>query len=149
MSVCLVLQLDLSDNGLCGLYYDDDGELCGTYTSDGIMALSKALEVTGSLTTLNISANSIGNKGATAIAEALKVTGSLTEVNLLKNGIGMEAANQLAAVLPQHKTLKTLCGLKPNQTEASFSGQGLKPADAVLIAADLRVHGSLTEVLDF
>ena len=45
MSVCLVLQLDLSGNRLCGLYYND-GELCGTYTSDGIMALSKALEVT-------------------------------------------------------------------------------------------------------
>ena len=48
--MCLVLQLDLSGNRLCGLDYDDYGELCGTYTSDGIMALSKALEVTGSLT---------------------------------------------------------------------------------------------------
>ena len=85
-------------------------------------------------------------EGITAIAEALKVTGSLTEVNLLKNDIGMEAANQLAAVLPQHKTLKTLCGFKPNQTEASFDNQGLKPADALLIAADLRVHGSLTSL---
>ena len=65
---------------------------------------------------------------------------------MLKNDIGMEAANQLAAVLPQHKTLKTLCGFKPNQTEASFYDQGLKPADALLIAADLRVHGSLTDL---
>ena len=83
------------------------------------------------------------------MAELVSVMGSLTEVNLLKNDIGMEAANQLAAVLPQHKTLKTLCGFKPNQTEASFYNQGLKPADALLIAADLRVHGSLTQVLAF
>ena len=80
MSVCLVLQLDLSGNGLCGLYYNDDYELCGTHTADGIMALSKALEVTGSLTTLNISDNEIGPEGAKEIAKSLSVTGSLTKV---------------------------------------------------------------------
>ena len=80
MSVCLVLQLDLSGNRLCGLYYDDEAELCGTYTSDGIMALSKALEVTGSLTSLNLAENRIGPEGAKEIAKLLSVTGSLTKV---------------------------------------------------------------------
>ena len=67
MSVCLVLQLDLSDNRLCGLYYDDDNELCGTYTSDGIMALSKALEVTGSLTKLDLRANELDESAKAAL----------------------------------------------------------------------------------
>ena len=66
MSVCLVLQLDLSGNRLCGLYYND-GELCGTYTSDGIMALSKALEVTGSLTKLDLRANELDESAKAAL----------------------------------------------------------------------------------
>ena len=67
MSVCLVLQLDLSYNSLCGLYYNYDGELCGTYTADGIMALSKALEVTGSLTKLDLRANELDESAKAAL----------------------------------------------------------------------------------
>ena len=72
MSVCLVLQLDLSGNRLCGLYYDDDDELCGTYTSDGIMALSKALEVTGSLTSLELAYNGLNESAKAALRAAAR-----------------------------------------------------------------------------
>jgi hypothetical protein len=44
------------------------------------------------------------------------------------------------------KTLKTLCGLKPDQTTASFSLEGLQPTDGMLIAADLRVNAVLTSL---
>ena len=46
----LGLQLNLADNQLCGLYYDHNFNLGGSYTADGIMALSEALKVTPSLT---------------------------------------------------------------------------------------------------
>ena len=90
--------------------------------------------------------NKIGDEGATAIAKSLEVNASLTNINLLKNDIGTEVATQLTVVLQQHKTLKTLCGIKPDQAEANFKGQGLKGADGILIAADLLVNASLTSL---
>ena len=45
--LCVLLQLDLSDNALCGVKYGD-----GTYTAEGINALADALSVNASLTKL-------------------------------------------------------------------------------------------------
>ena len=42
--------------------------------------------------------------------------------------------------------LITLCGLKPGQTYVDFSEQSLGPADAKLLAPEIAVHGSMTEV---
>ena len=39
----------LDANALCGLYYDDDLELCGTYTTEGIVAISEMLKVNTTL----------------------------------------------------------------------------------------------------
>ena len=72
MSVCLVLQLDLSRNRLCGLYYDSDYESHGTYTADGIMALAKALKVTGSLTKLDLRANELDESAKAALRAAAR-----------------------------------------------------------------------------
>ena len=44
----VLLQLDLSDNELCGVKYG-----AGTYTAEGINALADALRVNGSLTNLS------------------------------------------------------------------------------------------------
>ena len=38
----------MNDNQLCGLY-EDDSELCGTYTAEGIIAISEALKVNRTL----------------------------------------------------------------------------------------------------
>jgi hypothetical protein len=46
--VC-VLQLNLSDNILCGVNWRDG---TGTYTAEGITAIAEALEVTASLTSV-------------------------------------------------------------------------------------------------
>ena len=48
----LGLQLNLADNKLCGLYRDHNFDLQGSYTADGMMALSEALKVTPSLTSV-------------------------------------------------------------------------------------------------
>ena len=40
----------------------------------------------------------------------------------------------------------SLCGITPDQTEADFSGKFLRPIDAILIASDLSVRGSVTKI---
>ena len=46
----------------------------------------------------------------------------------------------------ENPTLTTLCGLKPDQSEADFRGWGLTPQDAKLLAPEILVHASLTSV---
>ena len=109
------------------------------------------------LTDLNLADNQLcgvdadGNgaydaSGITALAETLKVNAVMTNINLLKNSMGTAAAAQLSEVLQQHKTLKTLCGITADQTEADFEGHGLQPVDGVLLAADLKVNAVLTNL---
>ena len=42
--------------------------------------------------------------------------------------------------------LTTLCGLKPDQSEANFRGLGLTPQDAKLLAPEILVHASMTRL---
>ena len=83
-------------------------------------------------------------EGIIALADAIKVNGSLTECNVRGNQLDSNSATMLAAVATKKRVM--LFGLKHGQTEANFSHQGLKPADAILIANDLRVSSSLTSV---
>ena len=66
----------------------------------------------------------------------------LTSVNLLRNDIGDGAAAIIAAA-EQNGKIKTLCGIKPDQTEAKVVKQRLKPADAQLLAFDLKFSSPL------
>merc|ERR1712046_464390 len=77
-------------------------------------ALGKALETNGALKVLNLRHNKIGDAGAQALAAS--VFGAMNSINLLRNSFSMEAANGLVTVLKNHKSLKSLCGLAPNQT---------------------------------
>ena len=77
-------------------------------------------------------------------AAMTKFMSSLTVSNLLKNNLDKESANMLVSVA-QEKQI-SLCGISPEQTDASFSGWGLKPIDAILIAHDLGVRASLTSL---
>ena len=88
---------------------------------------------------------SIGVHGAIVLADLLKVSSPLTSVNLLRNDIGDGAAAVIAAA-EQNGKIKTLCGIKPDQTEANFSQWGLKPADAQLLAFDLKFSSPLVSV---
>ena len=69
----------------------------------------------------------------------------LTSVNLLGNDIG-EAAADIVRAAEQHGKIQTLCGIKPDQEKANFQGWGLKAADAVLLAYDIKVNAPLTDL---
>jgi hypothetical protein len=57
---------------------------------------------------------------------------------LLKNNIDIEQVNALGAILAEHPTLQSLCGLDSTATEADFSNRNLTAPDAALIGHDLR-----------
>ena len=105
---------------------------------------------------INLAGNDIGGyydedgelistpEGPKAIADAIRVSGSLTECNVRGNELDVESANVLANVATEKRVM--LFGIKHDQTEADFRDKGLKPSDAVLIANDISVSGSLTSV---
>ena len=93
--------------------------------------------------------------GIQALAGALKVNRALTSVNLLNNDLG-EGAAAVAAAAEQQGNIKTLCGIKPDQTAVDFSrkadvhgdlvGPTLNAADAVLLGFDLKFNRALTSL---
>ena len=117
-------QIDLSSNRLCGVWEQYD-EWSGMFVSKG----------------------TYNGEGIKAIADALRVNGSLTCCNVVNNQMDEAAARLLVAAVKDKRI--SLCGIKPDQTEADFSDQRLKPADAILLASDLSQAGvtaSLTTV---
>ena len=68
----MCLQLNLASNQLCGLYYDNHGDLQGTYTAHGITALSEALKVTASVTKLNLCDNNLGTEDEAVLHKAVE-----------------------------------------------------------------------------
>ena len=73
----------------------------------------------------------------------------LTSVNLLGTGIGEAAAADIVRAAEQHGKIQTLCGIKPDQEKADLSNRRLsnqnrlQPADAVLLAYDIKVNAPL------
>ena len=65
---------------------------------------------------------------------------------MLRNDIGEEGANAIVEVAKAKPQLTTLCGVKPEETERSFRGQGLKVGDAILLAFDLTTNSALVEL---
>ena len=108
------MQLDLSSNQLCGI--NAYGQ--GIYTAKGITAIAEALKVTGSLTSLELQWNEIGDKGAAAIAKGLSNNGSLTELNIAVNHLGPEGAKAIAKGLSNNGSLTKL-DLLYNQLDES------------------------------
>ena len=62
---------------------------------------------------------------------------------MLRNDIGKEGANAILNVAKDKPQLTTLCGIKPDQTEANFSNNGLTLGDAILLAFDLKKNSVL------
>jgi len=87
---------------------------------------------------------------AILLASDLSKTGvnaSLTSCNVLRNNMDSAAANSLVEAV-KGKAI-SLAGIHPDQTVASFSGQGLESAEAILVASDLSkadVSASLTSL---
>ena len=65
---------------------------------------------------------------------------------MLRNNIREEGAKAILEVAEGKPQLTTLCGIKPEETERDFSGLRLNPADAMLIAFDLRKNSALVKL---
>jgi hypothetical protein len=135
-------RLDVSGNRLCGVFIDGGGRKQGTCDATGLIALAKSIS---NLKELNISGNMLKAEGAKVLVPAIEASGSLSSVNLLKNKIGDEQMQSLIKI-KKEKGMASLCGLHQGQTEADFSNQGLGAEDAKLIASDIQDMGSLSKL---
>ncbi|KAF1374004.1 hypothetical protein PFLUV_G00244770 [Perca fluviatilis] len=77
-------------------------------SNKGSKALSRALLVNRTLTSLNLRNNNIGSKGAKFLAEALKMNQVLVSINFQNNAIEEEGAQALAEVLHCNRKLVSL-----------------------------------------
>ena len=66
--------------------------------------------------------------------------------SLLQNNLGEQGANYIVETVTGMPQLTTLCGLKPDQTQADFSGKDLGVGDAILLASDLKKNSILVEL---
>ena len=66
--------------------------------------------------------------------------------SMLVNKMGEEGADALVGAATRKPLLTTLCGLKPDETEASFIKQGLGVGDAILLAYDLSKNSVLVKL---
>ncbi|KAM9816733.1 NLR family CARD domain-containing protein 3 [Neosynchiropus ocellatus] len=76
--------------------------------SKGAKALSRALLVNRTLTSLNLRNNNVGSKGAKFLAEALKMNQVLSSINFQNNSIEEEGAYAVAELLQCNRKLVTL-----------------------------------------
>ena len=93
----VLTSLNLAQNHLCGV--DRIGQ--GTYDASGITSLADALRVNASLTSINLSNNSLKDEGIKVVCEALqsnKETTKLASLNMSGNGIGPAGAKAVAAM---------------------------------------------------
>ena len=94
----------------------------------------------------SLSYNELGSNGAAALAPGLAANGGLTSISLLGNKFDKEAAQMLLQIKAEKPNLHTLCGLKHNETQLDYSNKGFGAADAMLLAPEIAVMGSLTLV---
>jgi hypothetical protein len=94
------------------------------------------------LRTLNLSQNKLDAEDARALAPTLMKTTALKNCSLLKNSLDVESATMLAKIGTEKGIM--LSGMKRDQTVAEFNGQGLQPADAILIGSDLQFMAVVT-----
>ena len=66
--------------------------------------------------------------------------------SLLRNKLGEQGANSIVEAATGKPQLTTLCGLKPDQTQADFSRNDLGVGGAILLAFDLKKNSILVEL---
>ena len=66
--------------------------------------------------------------------------------SILNNSLGEEGANAIVNVAKEKPQTVTLCGLKPDQTEADLSKRNLGVGDAILLAFDLSKNSVLVKL---
>ena len=99
-------------------------------------SLSQALRVNTSLTSLDFSGNSIGCEGANSLSQALRINTSLTSLDLSDNSVGYEGTNFLSQALRVNTSLTSL----------DLSGNCIGYEGANSLSQALRVNSSLTSL---
>ena len=103
---------------------------------NGAKALSKALMVNTTLTTLELPGNSIGRNGAKALSKALKLNSSLTTLNLTNNSIDFSGIQALSEALKSNSTLSTL----------DLSQNSINVNGALALSNALKINSALTDL---
>uniref|UniRef100_A0A665V5S1 NACHT domain-containing protein n=1 Tax=Echeneis naucrates TaxID=173247 RepID=A0A665V5S1_ECHNA len=119
---CHIQKMSLADNAI---------------GNKGAKALSRALLVNRTLTSLNLRNNNIGSKGAKFLAEALKMNQVLVSINFQNNAIEEEGAQALAEVLQCNRKLVSL-----NVRKNKIAAGGAKR-----IAEALKINRTLTKLI--
>jgi hypothetical protein len=147
--------INLSGNYLCGIRTDSYGDQHGTYTAEGITAITDALRVNGGLTKLSLAENELGEEGTKAIGEALEQNKTLKELDISKfphrgsgsNIGGSAGAKHVAKMLGVNGALTTL-NLSSNEIgghwDRSKQQMVSTPEGPKAIADALLVNGGLT-----
>jgi Ran GTPase-activating protein (RanGAP) involved in mRNA processing and transport len=96
------------------------------------------------LTKLDLQGKGLGVTEGIVLAELIQLSPVLQNCNLLKNNLDVESATMLAKIGAEKGIM--LSSMKRDQTESKFTGQGLQPADGILIASDLKFMAVLTKL---
>uniref|UniRef100_A0A3Q2C7U4 NLR family, CARD domain containing 3 n=1 Tax=Cyprinodon variegatus TaxID=28743 RepID=A0A3Q2C7U4_CYPVA len=106
-------------------------------SNKGAKALSRALLVNRTLTSINLKNNNIGSKGAKFLGEALKMNQALVSINFQNNSIEEEGAQAIAEVLQCNRKLVSL-----NMRKNTVGAGGAKK-----IAEALKTNRTLTKLI--
>jgi hypothetical protein len=94
------------------------------------------------LSSLDLEGRMIGPEGAMLIGIVIPLNAVLKNCNLLNNSLNVESATMLTKIGAEKGIM--LSGMTREQTYSDFSSQNLRPADAILIASDLKFMAVLT-----
>jgi hypothetical protein len=141
--LCLLGQLNLSNNRLCGVSER------GNYKAEGINAIADALRVNCGLTALNLSNNYLKDEGVNAVCEAIQSNKEtkLASLNFKDSGIGPGGVNAVAAMVAVTGGLTSL-NLSSNDIGSYWDDDQktrvFTPVGPKAIADALLVNGGLT-----
>ena len=114
--------------------------------SNGIRKLVDALKTTHKLKDLNLAKTSPGTDGFDAIIEAIPSMTNLESLNLLTNNVDKHQAQELVEARAKHRTLKSICGIKGDETELDKSNKYLQPCDAIMLKPEIVANKALTSL---
>ena len=100
------------------------------------------------LTSIDLTSNGLDAEAAKVLMQVISGSTSVTVLDMRYNQLDTESATKLANIAKEKAV--SLCGIKAGQTEADFrssvTGFHMRPADAILLTADLAVRTSLTSI---
>ena len=156
------MQVNLAGNMLCGLYMDEDRNMVGTYTAEGIKAIAQSIAVntSASITSigkdgLNLKGNRLGDEGWGAIFAAVcsSEASKITSVDASREKIGPEGAKLIGQALRNSANASlTDLNLADNEIGGHYDDDDddddfiETPEGTTAIADALRVNSSLTEL---